>query len=102
MDNITPFPGPHLTPADYAERYRWSAVAPAIAGAGWWTDVVRTEAGDEYVCIGQGSPDAAADFIITPRRGRWDLADHRGDLVGSFQTLRAALEAICRTLPVAA
>jgi hypothetical protein len=39
-------------------------------------------------------------YIVTPERGRSDLSDPWCQSVGTFRTLREALESVCRTIDV--
>ena len=102
-DSVIPFPAPRFAPADVAELRRWTREASAIAHWAVWQDletgemVGRTPSGVEFVSLAQGQPWDGCAYTVSPHRGRWALDDARLGHVGTFGSLREALEAVCRT-----
>jgi hypothetical protein len=106
---IVPFRHPNrFGRPELAELVRWSKSA---THALWFLQedvdhltrdsqwIAQTDDGDEYVSVAHGSPGAALDFMVAPLSGRWQLFDYRGQLIGTFRSLRDALEAIYPTFP---
>ena len=108
MPTIVQFPSRLVSPSDRAELMRWGSVAPSIAN--WWVQqdpdtgrtIETTEDGGEYAVLVQGGPHEPGGYVVAPHRGRWELEHWRDGPMGSFRTLREALESICRTIRDAA
>lgn len=105
---VVNFPSTRWPASDHAELARWGAVAPGIAD--WWVQpdpcmggsTTLTDDGDEYASLSQGGPEQSAVYRIDRTRRRFELVHWRMGPVGTFRTLREALESVCRTLGLAA
>lgn len=80
-----------------AAQHRWFLKATLDRPSGGWVAVGA--AGAEHVAVAYGHPGNPPDFLVQPRRGRWEIQAGDGASEGTFRTLRLALETICPTLP---
>ena len=92
---------------DLAELSRWAALAArqrwflkSHPGENRRTSWIATgQDGTEYVAIAFGHPSGPSDFVVQPRRGRWEDQDFVDRAIeGTFRSLREALETVCPTL----
>ena len=96
---------------DIAELHRWSYSAararlflqtdydPQIGEHRW---IGRADCGSEYISVANGSPDGRLLCTVTPERPQWVLRNRRHELLGTFGSLRAALEAVYQMFRCAA
>jgi hypothetical protein len=105
---ILPFPSLNgFNHRDIIELSRWSVAAAqhrwfvkSRAGGDRRESWIATgHDGAEYVALAYGHPAGPSDFVVQPRRGRWEVQDYVDRAMeGTFRSLREALETVCPTL----
>ena len=91
-------------PSDLADLHRCTTAASVVAGWRVQEDpdtgqlVAHADSGVQYVVLADDPSAAGASCIVEPRASRWELSDPNSKLIGSFRTLRDALERPCRTI----
>lgn len=65
-----------------------------------WAAIEETDDGQPYACLGRRMPgDDVMAFTVAPEGVRqWRLEDHRGDHVGTFESLTQGLDCAARLL----
>ena len=104
-DNVVPFPPRRTLEAELPSLWAWGDRAaryryyPQDCGDG---PVEVADDGTVYITITTGQPSNWGEWQIKLERGHWGLLECDGPsrqerLIGTFRTLRDALETICPT-----